>query len=307
MSGADTPRRDSNGVTAPQPAIPAAASDRGDTAAQPPRPEILVGLTAVADHPSLASGRASTLADLAGHFPVVEIDSGFYAVPSEAVVRGWQAQVPAGFSFIVKATQYMTRHRDDPAHELVAEFTALRRALAPLVEKGQLTAVLFQLPPYFGVTLENVRYLRRIRQLYPDLPVALEFRNNGWYAADYRAQTLDLMRELGFVHVVVDEPQTATGSVPLVPVATSDDLTIMRLHGRNTAGWLERRPEWRHLRTDYDYSAEELAALGRVAWGLCSRRVVVIFNNNGGHAAAGNAQAFCTQLGWTSPAWRPAS
>ena len=34
-----------------------------------------VGLTAVADHPSLASGKASSLADLAAVFPVVELDT----------------------------------------------------------------------------------------------------------------------------------------------------------------------------------------------------------------------------------------
>ncbi len=267
-------------------------------AGQPaPRPEILVGLTAVADHPSLAVGRASTLRELAGHFPVVEIDSSFYAVPSEAVVQRWQTQVPAGFQFIVKATQYMTRHKDDPEHELVAEFTALRRSLAPLAAAGQLAAVLFQLPPYFGVTLENVRYLRRIRRLYPDLPVALEFRNNGWYAAEYREQTLSLMRELHLIHVVVDEPQTAAGSVALVPAATTPELTILRLHGRNVAGWLERRPELRHLRTAYDYSEAELTQLGAVATGLASRRVIVSFNNNGNHDAAGNAQTFCRLLG----------
>ncbi|WP_179394689.1 DUF72 domain-containing protein [Lacticaseibacillus absianus] len=257
-----------------------------------------VGLTSVADHPTLASqGKASTLADLAGHLPVVELDTTFYALPTADAVRRWQQAVPASFQFIVKATQFMTRHKEAPDHEPVAEFTAWRRALAPLIEADQLAAALFQLPPYFGVTAENVRYLHLIRRLLPGVPVALEFRNDGWYSPDYRGSTLALMRELTFSHVVVDEPQTASGSVPLVAEVTDPALAIMRLHGRNTAGWLERDPQWRSCRTNYRYSDAELQALGQVATTLDARRVIVIFNNNGGHDAAANALAFIAQLG----------
>ncbi|WP_125705948.1 DUF72 domain-containing protein [Lacticaseibacillus daqingensis] len=261
---------------------------------------IQVGLTSVADHPSLASrGATSTLADLAGHFPVVELDTTFYAQPSVATVQAWQRQVPPTFRFILKATQYMTRHKTAPDHELVAEFTAFRRGLAPLLETNQLAAILFQLPPYFGVTLENVRYLRQLRRLYPDLPIALEFRNNGWYSADYQASTFDLMRTLKLTHVVVDEPQTPAGSVAQVPVVTTADLAILRLHGRNTAGWLERDPQWRSRRTNYRYSEAALQSLGAVARQLPAQQVIVIFNNNGGHDAAANARTFIAQQNLT--------
>lgn len=258
---------------------------------------ISVGVTAVAEHPSLAAnGKTSTLVDLAQHFPIMEMDTSFYAIPTVATVQRWQRQVPVGMRFIVKASQYMTLHKRDEHVDVPAEFTALRRAVTPLVATGQLAAIMFQLPPYTAVTPTSVRYLRRIRDLYPDLPLAVEFRHDSWYLPQYRASTLSLMRELHLIHVVVDEPQTPSGSVPLVAEATSDELTILRLHGRNYAGWQEgNAPGWRSRRTNYRYNAEELQALGAVARGLASRDVAVIFNNNGGRDAAANALAFIKQ------------
>jgi uncharacterized protein YecE (DUF72 family) len=100
---------------------------------------------------------------------------------------------------------------------------------------------------------------------------------------------------LRLIHVVADEPQTPAGSVPLVAEATNPDLTIMRLHGRNFAGWQEKRGEWRSQRTNYRYQPSELQALGQLARNLASRDVAVIFNNNGGGDAGANALAFIAQ------------
>ncbi|MFD1486126.1 DUF72 domain-containing protein [Lacticaseibacillus baoqingensis] len=257
---------------------------------------IEVGVTAIADHPELAAnGKTSTLADLTAHFPIIEIDTSFYALPKLAVVQRWQQQVPLRCRFIIKASQYMTLHKVDPHVDVVAQFTALKRAVAPLVASKQLAAILFQLPPFFGVTPANSRYLDRVRELFPELPIAVELRNNGWYLPAYRQATLAQLRRLRMIHVVVDEPQTPAGSVPMVAEATHPDLTIMRLHGRNFAGWQEKSRQWRSQRTNYRYSPEALHELGQVARQLASRDVAVIFNNNGGGDAAANALAFIAQ------------
>ncbi|WP_057895053.1 DUF72 domain-containing protein [Lacticaseibacillus brantae] len=268
---------------------------------------IEVGLTSVADHPELsATGKkVSTFSDYASHFPVVEIDTMFYGVKSESVVAQWQQQVPAQFQFIVKAPGALTQHRQKTNQALnqPTMFAEFVQSLTPLIATNQLTAVLFQFPPYFGVSGAHVHYLRSLRQQYPHLPLAVEFRHSSWYAPQYRASTLDLLRQLELIHVVVDEPQTPGGSVPMVPVATNSELTMMRLHGRNTLGWAtQQRPE----RTDYQYSEPELAQLGTVARQLDSKRVVVIFNNNGGGAAAGDAKAFIDLLGLDFPGLGPA-
>lgn len=269
---------------------------------------IEVGLTAVADHPELnAAGHASTLGDIAQIVPVMEMDTTFYHIPPARTVAGWQQQVPPRFQFIVKATQYMTLHREDVSVDVAREFQTLQESLRPLIATRQLRAILFQFPPYFGVTAEHVRYFHLMRQRYPTLPIAVEFRNAGWYAPEYRQTTLDLLRELAFIHVVVDEPQTASGSVPLVAVATNPTCTIMRLHGRNAAGWADRRTAWRKERTNYRYSDQELQALGQTARKLAetSKVVAVIFNNNGHGDAATDAQRFIAQQGLDFPGLAP--
>src|SRR5579884_1878954 len=44
----------------------------------------------------------------AHHFPTVEINSTFYRLPSEKMVKNWYGSVPAGFVFSVKLSRYLT-------------------------------------------------------------------------------------------------------------------------------------------------------------------------------------------------------
>jgi len=265
---------------------------------------IEVGLTSVADHPELsAAGKnVSTFADYAAHFPIVELDTMFYGVKSAQVVTQWQRQVPEQFQFIIKAPGTLTQHQP-PKETPMAIAKAFTESLAPLRATAQLSAVLLQFPPFFGVSAAHLHDLQTLRQLFPDWPLAIEFRHSSWYAPQYRDSTLDLLRQLNLVHVVVDEPQTPGGSVPMVPVATNPELTIMRLHGRNAQGWMSQH---RRARTDYQYQSDELQELGTVAQQLASKRVAVIFNNNGGGAAVGSARAFIAMLGLDFPGLGPA-
>jgi uncharacterized protein YecE (DUF72 family) len=112
-----------------------------------------VGLTAVADHPTLAAnGKTSSLKDLAQYFPIMEMDTGFYHIPSRQTVLNWQAQVPSGMRFIIKASQWMTLHKEDPEIDVSDQFNQLREAVAPLMQSQQLVALMFQMPPWFAVT-----------------------------------------------------------------------------------------------------------------------------------------------------------
>jgi uncharacterized protein YecE (DUF72 family) len=108
------------------------------------------------------------------------------------------------------------------------------------------------------------------------------------------------MRDAGWIHSVCDEPQAGIGSVPVVPVATTPDLTLVRMHGRNVGGWNQSgNANWREVRYLYDYSLDELSEWQERVKGLleqCSA-VAVIFNNNSGGHAAGNAKQFMRLLG----------
>lgn len=92
--------------------------------------------------------------------------------------------------------------------------------------------------------------------------MAVEFRNKTWFDAAHAASTLELERELGVAHVVVDSPQVGTANVvPPIWDITSTSLGILRLHGRNSATWNIKGATSASDRFDWDYSQAELEAL----------------------------------------------
>ncbi|WP_270994635.1 DUF72 domain-containing protein [Listeria seeligeri] len=262
---------------------------------------ITIGLTGWSDHDSLLQTKKLTLTDYAAHFPVVEVDTSFYAIPSPRTTANWAAQTPEEFRFVVKAFSAMTKHKEWSQYfdSENAMYTAYMDMIAPISETGKLKAILFQFPPYFNCTKENVAYLKYIAGKMGDLPVAIEFRNNSWYTEQNTEKTLEQLKELGFIHTVVDEPQVGSGSVPIILRETSSEMTMVRLHGRNQYGWMKASsPEWREVRTLYRYNDEEIKEWAKYVEHLqkLSKEVVVIFNNNSGGDAADNAKHLQTAL-----------
>lgn len=252
---------------------------------------IQIGLSGFTDHPHLL-GRQGGLPVYAQNFPIVEVDSTAYGIPKRSVVRQWQSQVPATFQFILKGTRLMTRHQSADRATLIQEFALFADSIEPLVESGQLAGVLMQMPPHFGASAANVRYLAGLRQLLPTLPLLIELRNASWFTPDMKSTTLSLMSEAQLVNVAVDEPQTPGNSVPFVAELTAGDTLFVRLHGRNRAGWLSGQ---RSERTRYSYSDEEL---GEIAAACADRapNTCYIFNNNADHDAARDAQRLQAML-----------
>ncbi|WP_431087194.1 DUF72 domain-containing protein [Paenibacillus sp. 8b26] len=267
---------------------------------------IQIGLTGWGDHDDLypVGTKANQKLSIYGsHFTVVEMDSSFYAVqPTDRMAR-WATETPDSFSFLVKAYQGMTGHTrgKQPYFKTTdAMYEALHTSIQPLREAGKLKAVLFQYPPWFDCTRENVVVLRDTKKRMGDVPSVLEFRNQSWFTPEFRKQTLAFMREEGWIHSVCDEPQAGLGSVPIVPQATDSNLTVVRLHGRNVSGWNQSSaPNWREVRYLYRYNENELAEWKDRLLELeqQSREVCVIFNNNSGGDAAANAKQLMNMLG----------
>jgi uncharacterized protein YecE (DUF72 family) len=265
---------------------------------------ITIGLTTFSEHRQFFNEpeRKLTLTEYAQFLPCVELDTAFYGIPRASTVLNWLRAVPETFQFIIKANQVMTQHQtlvQAGLDSVAPVFEHFRQTFAPMQQAGQLKTVLMQFPPYFGVSAENVAYLKLVRHYLPKWPVAVEFRNPTWYQAQYRASTLKLLAACQFTHVIVDVPQTPAASVPYYPVATNDHLAMFRLHGRNYAGWANQAKDWRKRRTLYRYSRNELQALipdiQRLA--ATTRDVCIIFNNNSGGDAAGNALQLKQLLG----------
>lgn len=270
---------------------------------------LLIGLSGWGDHDSVyppGTAARDKLRAYAEHYSFVEVDSSFYALPAPELAARWCAATPDGFRFLVKAYQGMTGHqRGESYYESAAEaYAAFHGCLRPFHDAGKLWAALFQYPPWFDCSADNVRLLRETKRRMDGFPCALEFRHQSWYAPEFRERTLDFAREEGWIHTVCDEPQAGIGSIPIVAEATRPDRTLIRLHGRNVAGWSQSSaPNWREIRYLYDYNDAELREWKERIERLRgqSESVGIIFNNNSGGHAAGNADRLRGMLGLPVP------
>ncbi|APC46906.1 hypothetical protein BME96_01285 [Virgibacillus halodenitrificans] len=263
---------------------------------------IYIGVTGWGDHHSLYPPDLKSkdkLAEYSSHFPVVEVDTSFYAIQPIRNAEKWVKQTPENFRFVVKAYQGMTGHQrgDIPFETKEDMFKAYLESLVPYQNAGKLAMVLFQFPPWFDCRKENVNYLRYCKQRMGDIPIALEFRNQSWFSDEFRQSTLDFMEKEGWIHSIADEPQAGDRSIPIVPVVTNSNKTLVRMHGRNVHGWNKPKnadTNWRDVRYLYKYNQEELLEWKQRIEKLTqeSEDIIVLFNNNSGGDAAGNAKEF---------------
>ncbi len=235
-------------------------------------------------YPPGASSAEERLRYYASIFPVVEVDSTFYAPPSPEVARLWVERTPPGFRMEIKSYGLFTGHPVRPAtmwkdlrseipvehqdkknvyvghlpDELVDEAWArFEDALRPLHHAGKLGAVVFQWPPWFTAKRANREQLERLRAQLPDYPIAVEFRHGSWLSEGDRGPTLELLEEHRLTYVCVDEPQGFKTSVPPVLAATTEDLALVRFHGQNAENW-QRKGITAAERFRYLYDEEEL-------------------------------------------------
>ncbi len=221
------------------------------------------------------------LAHYAQHFDTVEVDSTYYRLPAEEMVRRWAERTPDDFVMHVKAFGLMTRHpvklealppdlRDEaptddkgrverPSREFRAEvFRRFLEALEPLRSEGKLGGILFQFPSYVVYKDRSLDYLQWAREQLGDDEMLVEFRHVSWLDDEHRDETLRFLEELGATHVIVDAPRIegAKNVVPTVLALTSP-MGYLRFHGRNADTWNKRGGSAAE-RFDYLYSEEEL-------------------------------------------------
>lgn len=108
-------------------------------------------------------------------FDTVEIDSTFYAIPSENSVKGWNARTPSGFKFSVKLPSEIThKNRLRNSHEHLNHFIERMHMLGE-----KLGCVLIQLPPDFSPS-EQSALSAFLKSLPSSIRFAIEFRDSGW-------------------------------------------------------------------------------------------------------------------------------
>jgi len=220
------------------------------------------------------------LAYYAREFGFTEVNSSYYAIPRPQNLEHMVRKVPASFIFTVKAYHTLTHERGEST---VADSRQFRQALQPLLDRGQLGAVLLQFPFSFRNNQPNREHLIRLKDYLPDVPLVVEFRHNSWV----NEAIWEFMRCNGLAYTCVDEPELP-GLVDRVTRATAE-VAYVRFHGRNAKTWWQH--EAAYQRYDYLYTNEELQEwLPRVKYLTDqARKVFVAFNNHYHSQAVTNA------------------
>ena len=277
---------------------------------------VLVGTASWTDKTLIACGRfyppgtnsaEARLRFYASRFPLVEVDSSYYAMPAPATAQLWAERTPNDFTMNVKAFRIFTGHQTSPIvlhkdiraalpastkanlyykdvapelrDELWRRFTL---ALQPLRTAGKLGLVHFQFPPWLVCNAAGRAHVAHCVERMAGHTLSVEFRHQSWFTHAQAEPTLTFERELGVVHTVVDGPQGFTNSVPAVWAVTHPAFALLRLHGRNTGTWNVKGATAASDRFNYDYPDEELGELAeqvrRLSHGALKTHVV--FNNN---------------------------
>jgi uncharacterized protein YecE (DUF72 family) len=297
--------------------------------------KILVGSCSWADktlidakwYPPAAKSPEDRLRFYAEHFPIVEVDSTYYAIPLQRNPEAWVERTPPHFTFDVKAYGLFTLHgsatqalpkelkaqlppnvaekrnvyyKDLPPEIGEELWRRFLEVLLPMDSAGKLGVVLFQFPPWFGPRADNREYILQVKERLGQYRLAVEFRNRAWMESQEDQQrSLGFLRENAITYVCVDEPQGFKTSVPPVVAATTS-LGVLRMHGHNQEMWT-KKTNTAAERFDYLYSEDELRE-----WAPQIRRLAdetsethVLFNNCHRDYSVRNARQIGELLGLT--------
>jgi uncharacterized protein YecE (DUF72 family) len=277
---------------------------------------ILVGSCSWADktlidsgwYPPSAKSPEERLRHYADQFPIVEVDSTYYAIPAERNAELWVERTPDDFTFDIKAYALFTGHgavlqafpkdikealpdqlrekrnvymKDLPPETGDEMWRRFNSALLPLDSAGKLGTVLFQYPPWFGPRKDNREAILDAKERLGQYQMTVEFRNGAWMAEpEDQERTLRFLSDHAIPYVCVDEPQGFKSSVPPVTAVTDPAIAVLRMHGHNRETWTARAKTAAE-RFDYLYNEDELRGwvprIQRLAED--AREVHVLMNN----------------------------
>lgn len=161
------------------------------------------------------------LGTYAQQFPITELNFTWYQMPRADSLQRMQHQVSSDFRFTAKLNRSLTHEIDSELWRNQAG--QYRDGIAPLMQSGQLMAVLIQLPHSFDRCPANRKYLAGLLDELAGLPLAIEFCHQSW-ATDRVFAELENRR---VTLVSVDTPDIP-GLFPNLDVVTNPDLVYVR-------------------------------------------------------------------------------
>jgi len=223
------------------------------------------------------------------HLDTVEVDSTYYRIPSESMVRNWRARTPPGFTFAAKFPQVITHEK--VLHDCREELANFLRAMSLLEDR--LGPLLLQFPYFNKKTFAGPEdFLARLTPFLDELPsgfqFALEVRNKYFV----NARLLDVLRKKRVALALIDHPwmtpisQLVNSKLDLI---TADFAYIRWLGDRK--GIEEKTKHWDRIIIDRE---EEMRVWIPVVRQLLKRRIQVMgyFNNHYAGFGPGSIELF---------------
>jgi len=135
-------------------------------------------------------------------------------------VKRWRYSAPEGFIYAIKVPRIITHVKK--LKEVKTLLEDLKERL--FVLKELLGVVLFQMPPNFHNTKENLNRIKRLKNL--NIRIAVEFRHKSWFVEEIYEE---LQRE-SLIPVTVYAAEEG-----IRPIWPKKGLLYLRFHG--TKGW----------------------------------------------------------------------
>ncbi len=219
------------------------------------------------------------------NFPIVEINATYYTFVGEKSFRS-MVEKTSRLLFSVKLHSVFTHQREYSEEDRTRFLSSLR----PLVEKGRLKALLTQFPYSFHFSGKNMDYVKKLREDFQPLPMAIEFRNSNW-KRDEVFRTIEGMENSALVNV--DAPNLP--GLFIGPWKSIGQFDYIRLHGRNREKWYNHKESWE--RYDYEYSEDELREIASRIKSMKNPEKMVFFNNHYRGKGPRNAKKLMEILG----------
>ncbi len=195
------------------------------------------------------------------HFNTLEINSTFYRFPSPSSLKNWYKIAPENFVYSVKVNKYITHIKKFKG---VKEQLDRFYTLSSTHLKEKLGTFLFQLPPFFKYSPDNIHSI--VNQLNKRFKNVLEFRNESWF----KEEVFNTLKNNNIIFCCISSPKF--GDI----CKNTAKIVYVRFHGKTK--WYK-----------YRYSKDELKQWAEKIEEIKPDVAFIYFNNTYNGYAAENA------------------